>query len=93
MMMKQHNTENNKRKDPLKYEESHAKRLRVSSPSSINGTMRESESKSVVKETDDQIPASKCQNEKSVLIDCSGEGGLTRREQKELEVFRNFFCD
>lgn len=89
MMMKQHNTENNKRKDPLKNEESHEKRLRLSSPSSINGTIRENESKTDVEETNDQISASKCQNEKSVLINCTSEGGSTRRNQKEPEVFRN----
>ena len=44
-----------------------------------------------MEETNDQISAYKCQNEKSVLMNCTSEGGSTRRNQKEPEVSRNFW--
>jgi hypothetical protein len=82
------NSGNNKRSDPLKNERNHAKRLCVSSPRSIYRTIKAKESQSVVKETNYQIP---CRDEKSFIIKSFSEGGSTRREQKELEAFRNFW--
>ena len=75
---------------------SQAKSLRISSPSSINRNMivNKSDTQAVQKQTDNKNPVDKSENDKSDSQgSCSGGGSpsSTSREKEELERFRNFW--